>query len=358
MSEISLHNLSKTFPDGTQAVKNISLKIKQGEFLVLVGPSGCGKTTLLRLIAGLENPSGGTIQIGEKDATNLASKDRDLALVFQNYALFPHMNAFDNMAFGLHARKVSKEKIKQKVLPVAQRLGLEKLLQRKPNELSGGQRQRVALGRLLARNPSIHLLDEPLSNLDANLRTSMRYQLTELHQEFQRTTLFVTHDQVEAMTLGDRICVMNEGEVMQLGTPTEIYDQPAHRFVAEFFGSPKINLLDGYISGTKEKYCFQQNEQKIIFSSDQSIPEGPIVLGLRPECLNIQKEKSSDSWKAELQRIENMGDIRVLHFQGQDCKITLKSKRNDFQPGQAYHIKPEWKESIWFNASTGNLISG
>lgn len=358
MSEISLHNLSKTFPDGTQAVKNISLKIKQGEFLVLVGPSGCGKTTLLRLIAGLDNPSGGSIQIGENDATNLASKDRDLALVFQNYALFPHMNAFDNMAFGLHARKVSKEKIKQKVLPVAQRLGLEKLLQRKPNELSGGQRQRVALGRLLTRNPSIHLLDEPLSNLDANLRTSMRYQLTELHQEFQRTTLFVTHDQVEAMTLGDRICVMNEGEVIQIGTPAEIYDQPTHRFVAEFFGSPKINLLDGDISCMEEKYCFQQNGQKIIFSSAQSIPEGPIVLGLRPECLSIQQEKSSDSWEAELQRIENMGDIRVLHFHLKDCKITLKSKHNDFQLGETYHVKPEWKESIWFNASTGNRISG
>ena len=358
MYKISLDDVSKTFPDGTKAVKNISLNIKPGEFLVLVGPSGCGKTTLLRMIAGLDHPTEGTIKIGEVDATSMASKDRDLGLVFQNYALFPHMNAFENMAFGLKARRVAKDKIKQKVLPIATRLGLEKLLKRKPNELSGGQRQRVALGRLLARNPSIHLLDEPLSNLDANLRTSMRYQLSELHQEFQRTTLFVTHDQVEAMTLGQRICVMNEGEIMQIGTPSEIYNQPAHRFVAEFFGTPSINVLEGEISDIAGEYCFEHDEQKIIFSSSKTIPEGPVLLGLRPECLHVQIEKSADSWEANLKRIENMGDIRVLHFQIHDQKFTLKSIRNDFITGQSYYIKPEWKEAHWFDSIIGIRISG
>ncbi len=357
MSTISLNNLSKIFPDGTRAVQEITLEITKGEFLVLVGPSGCGKSTLLRLIAGLDEPTNGSIKIGEKEATHLPPKDRDLALVFQNYALFPNLSVYENLAFGLKARKVSKDIIREKVLPVSQRLGLEELLHRKPDELSGGQRQRVALGRLLVRNPSIHLLDEPLSNLDANLRTSMRHELANLHQEHQKTTLFVTHDQVEAMTLGQRLCVMNEGKIIQIGDPTEIYDQPKHRFVAEFFGSPPINFLPGEIRHDQNRSFFKCGSIDTILPNQPSLPVGPIELGLRPEDWKIEPEDSS-SIEAILERIENLGDTLTLHFSLEGTKIRVKSDRREYKLGHTYFLTPEWTRAHWFDLESGNRVLG
>ena len=356
MSSISLHNISKVFPDGTRAVQEISLEINKGEFLVLVGPSGCGKSTLLRLIAGLDELTSGSIKIGGKDAASLLPKDRDLALVFQNYALFPNLSVYDNLAFGLKARKVPKVIIKEKIIPVSQRLGLAELLQRKPDELSGGQRQRVALGRLLVRNPSIHLLDEPLSNLDANLRTSMRHELAQLHNEYQKTTLFVTHDQVEAMTLGQRLCVMNQGHIIQVGTPTEIYDFPEHRFVAEFFGSPPINLFKGKIESFQNSSSFTNGSIKIPLPMDSDIAEGEIELGIRPEDWIINSEASSQSVPVTLQRIENLGDSRILHFMDQENTIRAKSELREFQVGKPYFLTPQWNRVHWFDIQTEKRV--
>jgi ABC-type sugar transport system ATPase subunit len=358
MASISFKNLSKTFPDGTQALRGVNLEVKQGEFLALVGPSGCGKTTLLRILAGLEQQSAGSVFIDERDASTLQPRDRDLAMVFQNYALFPHLSVFDNLAFGLNARKRPKAEIEQAVRPVAERLGLSAMLKRKPNELSGGQRQRVALGRLLARNPSIHLLDEPLSNLDANLRASMRNELTQLHQEHQRTTLYVTHDQVEAMTLGKRICVMNEGEIIQVGTPTEIYDQPVHRFVAEFFGSPTINLLAGQVSLNEEKkgsFLFGDNSIEL---PDFAIPESKsVLLGLRPENLIVlDKAKPGKAWGSKIERVEDLGDTRLIHLSLGTYALTVRHSGRDFEKGMPLAIEPDWARALWFDSTSGNRL--
>ena len=360
MASISFKNLSKTFPDGTQALRGIDLEVKQGEFLALVGPSGCGKTTLLRILAGLEQQSAGSVFIDERDASTLQPKDRDLAMVFQNYALFPHLSVFDNLAFGLKARKRPKEEIEQAVRPVAERLGLSTMLKRKPNELSGGQRQRVALGRLLARNPSIHLLDEPLSNLDANLRASMRDELAQLHQEHQRTTLYVTHDQVEAMTLGKRICVMNEGEIIQVGTPSEIYDQPVHQFVAEFFGSPTINLLHGRIERqTDDRALFIFEGHSFDSPAIQDFPSGSVTLGMRPENLRIlpdANKESSSSWQATVERVEDLGDSRLIHLPLETCTLTVRHSVRGLERGMSLAIKPDWERALWFDSASGKRL--
>ncbi len=358
MAGISFKNLSKTFPDGTQALRGVDLDVKAGEFLALVGPSGCGKTTLLRILAGLEEASGGSVLIDGKDASALQPKDRDLAMVFQNYALFPHLSVFENLAFGLKARNRPKEEIEQAVRPVAQRLGLSAMLKRKPNELSGGQRQRVALGRLLARNPSIHLLDEPLSNLDANLRSSMRNELAQLHKENRRTTLYVTHDQVEAMTLGQRICVMNEGEIIQVGSPSEIYDQPVHQFVAEFFGSPAINLLTGEVSGSDENgKSFLLDELSIAIPSSAQPGQEAVVLGIRPENLMILEETDSGkTWETKIERIEDLGDSRLLHLSLGGQNLIVRSESRDLKVGMPLFVRPDWERAHWFAPSSGNRL--
>ncbi|MGB0775319.1 MAG: ABC transporter ATP-binding protein, partial [Akkermansiaceae bacterium] len=246
MASVTLKNLEKVYPGegknkDVTAVKNIDLAINDGEFMVLVGPSGCAKSTTLRMIAGLENITGGEITIDQIRVNETAPKDRDIAMVFQNYALYPHMSVFDNMAFGLKLQKASKADIQQRVNEAAAILGLEDLLGRKPNALSGGQRQRVAVGRAIVRNPKVFLFDEPLSNLDAKMRVSMRSEITRLHKRLGATMIYVTHDQTEAMTMGDRITVMSEGEIMQVDTPLNLYRKPANRFVAGFIGSPQMN---------------------------------------------------------------------------------------------------------------------
>jgi ABC-type sugar transport system ATPase subunit len=358
MARISFNNLSKTFPDGTQALRGIDLEVKQGEFLALVGPSGCGKTTLLRILAGLEQPSEGSVLIDQLDASSLQPKDRNLAMVFQNHALFPHLSVFDNLGFGLKARRRPKEEIEQAVLPVAERLGLSDLLKRKPNELSGGQRQRVALGRLLARNPSIHLLDEPLSNLDANLRASMRNELIHLHQEHQRTTLYVTHDQIEAMTLGQRICVMNEGKIVQLGTPEEVYDLPANRFVAEFFGSPAINVLPGQTTpDEKSSATFLLDDHSIDLPDERTPEPGHVLLGIRPEDLTLlENAEPGKAWEAKITRIENLGDSRLLRLALGPHEVSIKLGPRNFKVGDTLFVAPNWERVHWFDSSSGDRL--
>ena len=248
MASLSLQHINKTYPNGFQAVKDFNLEIEDKEFIIFVGPSGCGKSTTLRMIAGLEEISGGTLKIGDKVMNDVEPKDRDIAMVFQNYALYPHMTVYDNMAFGLKLRKVPKDQIDKAVREAARILDLDKLLDRKPKALSGGQRQRVAMGRAIVRNPKVFLMDEPLSNLDAKLRVQMRIEISKIHQRLGATIIYVTHDQTEAMTLGTRIVVMKDGVVQQVDTPQNLYQKPGNLFVAGFMGSPQMNFLDAVIS--------------------------------------------------------------------------------------------------------------
>ena len=268
MSYVELSNVGKSF-DRVEVLKNINLSIKKDEFCVLVGPSGCGKSTLLRIIAGLENPSTGTLHIENKDVTDLRPRDRNIAMVFQNYALYPHLTVRKNMEFGLKLDKTPKEKINFLVNEAAEILKLEPYLNRYPKQLSGGQRQRVAMGRAIVRNPSLFLFDEPLSNLDAKLRTKMRTEIKSLHFRLKSTTIYVTHDQIEAMTMADKIVVMNEGEIIQVGTPLELFDNPKNLFVASFLGSPEINLFQGIVQ-IEDKSCFLKLDE----NSNLKLPKG------------------------------------------------------------------------------------
>ena len=290
MGALTIANVRKTFGN-VDILKGIDIDIEAGEFLILVGPSGCGKSTLLNIIAGLEMPTGGTVKIGERDVTWLPPKDRDIAMVFQSYALYPNMNVAQNIAFGLEMRKVPKDKREEAVQRVAKMLQITHLLDRKPGQLSGGQRQRVAMGRALARDPKLFLFDEPLSNLDAKLRVEMRAEIKLLHQRTRVTTVYVTHDQVEAMTLGDRIAVMKEGVVQQFGTPEDIYTRPATKFVAEFIGSPAMNIIPAVRSGGG----VAANGVELALSAAQraALQQGAasgLIYGLRPEAIAFAED--------------------------------------------------------------------
>jgi len=280
VAEIVLDNVSKVFSGGVVAVDGVSLTIGSGEFLVLVGPSGCGKSTLLRMIAGLEEVSGGTISIGERDVTELPPRARDIAMVFQSYALYPHMSVRQNLGYGLKVRKTPKREIAERVERAAQLLGLDQLLDRKPAALSGGQRQRVAMGRAIVREPKAFLMDEPLSNLDAKLRVSMRAQLGALHGRLATTTIYVTHDQIEAMTLGQRVAVMRDGRIQQVDTPQELYSRPANLFVAAFIGSPAMNLVEAEIARGQLRF----GDYAIPLSGATTPSHGKVIAGLRPEA--------------------------------------------------------------------------
>ncbi len=255
MAQVILKHLDKTYPNGYQAVRDVSLEIADGEFIVLVGPSGCGKSTTLRMVAGLEETTGGEIRIGNRLVNDVAPGDRDIAMVFQNYALYPHMSVYQNMAFGLKMRRTPKAEIEKRVREAAAILSIESLLDRRPRELSGGQRQRVALGRAIVREPKVFLFDEPLSNLDAKLRVQMRTEIARLHQRLKTTIIYVTHDQVEAMTLGDRIVLMDRGVIQQIDSPLAIYQRPANQFVASFIGSPAMNFIRGQIEGSVFRFA-------------------------------------------------------------------------------------------------------
>jgi multiple sugar transport system ATP-binding protein len=282
MSEIRLENVTKVYAGGVRAVDDVNLTIESGEFMVLVGPSGCGKSTLLRMIAGLEEITGGRALIGDRDVTHLSPRDRDIAMVFQNYALYPHLSVAKNLAYGLKVRKTPKEEIAKRVTEVARMLGLEELLDRRPGALSGGQRQRVAMGRAIVREPAAFLMDEPLSNLDAKLRVDMRAELARLHDRLGVTTVYVTHDQIEAMTLGQRVAVMRDGKIQQVDRPQHLYHHPANLFVAAFIGSPAMNLVDARVEDGHIAFA----GYRIPLAPDRrpgELTDGSVVLGIRPQ---------------------------------------------------------------------------
>jgi len=304
MGAIQINSVGKIYPNGTRALEDVNIEINDGEFVVLVGPSGCGKTTLLRMVAGLEDITEGEISIGEKIVNEVAPKDRDIAMVFQNYALYPHMSVYDNMAFSLKLRKLSKNEIDEKVKEAAKILEIDELLERKPKALSGGQRQRVAMGRAIVRNPEAFLMDEPLSNLDAKLRVQMRAELGQLHTQLETTTLYVTHDQVEAMTLADRMIVMNEGNVEHIGTPLEVYTKPKTLFTAQFIGSPAMNILKGNCGGNK---LILANKASLSVNSKFN---GPVNIGMRPEDFELDQ---NGPIKLKVELVELIGANTLIH---------------------------------------------
>jgi len=311
MAELRIENLSKSYGDN-KVVDDVSFTVRDGEFCILLGPSGCGKSTILRLISGLEPQNAGSIYIGDKEVSDLTPKERDVAMVFQNYALYPHMNAYENMAFSLKMNRFGRSEINKKVREGAELLKIENLLNRKPKELSGGQRQRVAIGRAIVRDPQIFLFDEPLSNLDAKLRNTMRVELVGLHSKLKSTVVYVTHDQVEAMTLGQKIVLLKDGRIQQMGTPAEIYDQPANIFAATFVGSPQMNVLEGAIEADNGNLLFRSEDIMLDVSHRKELEKYTgqgVTAGIRPESL--QPDKGPLSGKVEL--VEHLGSEIVLH---------------------------------------------
>ena len=323
MGAIDIKSAGKIYPNGTRALEDVNITINDGEFVVLVGPSGCGKTTLLRMVAGLEDITEGEISIGDKTVNDVAPKDRDIAMVFQNYALYPHMSVFDNMAFSLKLRKLPKDEIEQKVTEAAKTLEISELLDRKPKALSGGQRQRVAMGRAIVRNPQAFLMDEPLSNLDAKLRVQMRAELGQLHTQLQTTTLYVTHDQVEAMTMGDRVAVIRKGELQQIDTPREIYLKPKNIFVAGFIGSPSMNFVYANVGVNKSSIQLNFGNDQIEYKGEKlaelkTFENKEIVMGIRPEAFEdgnyANASEFSESIKVSVSLLEQLGSDSYIHF--------------------------------------------
>ena len=323
MGAIDIKSAGKIYPNGTRALEDVSITINDGEFVVLVGPSGCGKTTLLRMVAGLEDITEGEISIGDKTVNDVAPKDRDIAMVFQNYALYPHMSVFDNMAFSLKLRKLPKDEIDKKVRDAAKTLEISELLDRKPKALSGGQRQRVAMGRAIVRNPQAFLMDEPLSNLDAKLRVQMRAELGQLHTQLQTTTLYVTHDQVEAMTMGDRVAVIRKGELQQIDTPREIYLNPRNIFVAGFIGSPSMNFVYANVGVKNSSIQLSFGNNQIGYKGEKldelkAFENNEIVMGIRPEAFEdgnyANETEFSESIKVSVSLLEQLGSDSYIHF--------------------------------------------
>ncbi|HEV7763163.1 MAG TPA: sn-glycerol-3-phosphate ABC transporter ATP-binding protein UgpC [Acidimicrobiales bacterium] len=326
MAEIALEDVWKVYPDGTEAVRTLDLEIQDGEFMVLVGPSGCGKTTVLRMVAGLEVISKGTLRIGDRVVNDVPPKDRDIAMVFQNYALYPHMSVFDNMAFGLKLAKVPRSEITARVNDAARILGLDELLHRKPKALSGGQRQRVAMGRAIVRHPQAFLMDEPLSNLDAKLRVQTRSEIARIQADLGVTTLYVTHDQVEAMTMGDRVAVLRKGELQQVGAPQVLYDHPVNLFVAGFIGSPAMNLLQAKLGTVEDALTVEVGGYQLPVAPSL-LAERPdlrgyegreVVLGIRPEDMEdasiVGEAAPGSRISAPIELVESLGSDVVVHF--------------------------------------------
>ena len=332
MASLSLQHINKTYPNGFEAVKDFNLEIADKEFIIFVGPSGCGKSTTLRMIAGLEEISGGTLKIGDKVVNDVEPKDRDIAMVFQNYALYPHMTVYDNMAFGLKLRKVPKDQIDKMVKEAAKILDLEKLLDRKPKALSGGQRQRVAMGRAIVRDPKVFLMDEPLSNLDAKLRVQMRTEISKLHERLGATIIYVTHDQIEAMTLGTRIVVMKDGVVQQVDTPQNLYNAPGNLFVAGFIGSPQMNFLDATVKVNGKdvtlqvgNYSLKLPENKAKALIDGGYDGKTVVMGIRPEDVTDDATAFPESTvEAKINVYELLGAEVFLYFDVEGFNMTAR----------------------------------
>ena len=368
MAKLSLRNVQKTYPGGTQVVHGIDMEIADGEFIVIVGPSGCGKSTLLRMVAGLETITGGEVHIGEKVVNDLEPADRDIAMVFQNYALYPHMSVYDNMAYGLKIRGMAKAEIEQRVKHAAGILELAPLLERKPRALSGGQRQRVAMGRAIVREPAVFLFDEPLSNLDAKLRVQMRLELKDLHRRLKTTSLYVTHDQVEAMTLADRMMVLNGGRVEQIGTPMEVYARPASTFVAGFIGSPPMNLVPVTRDGAGQGAAGGDTQMRVVPKEGQAstatlghLPMGlhlpaQALMGLRPE--HIEPCAANDAIaEVDVRVVEALGADSFAYgaLGGQPLVVRLDSQMH-VRAGDKLPITASAEHLHFFDAQSGKRI--
>lgn len=359
MAGVILKDITKRFGEA-EAVSSLSLEVEDGEMLVLVGPSGCGKSTTLRLIAGLEEPTEGEIWIGERRVNSLPSKDRDIAMVFQSYALYPHMTVYDNIAFGLKVRKLPKGEIARRVRQVAEMLGIADKLKAKPKELSGGQRQRVAVGRAIVRQPKVFLFDEPLSNLDAQLRVRMRAELQSLHQSLGTTAIYVTHDQVEAMTLGQRVAVLKSGRLQQVDVPRRLYDAPANVFVATFIGSPPMNLLRGTLSAESDRlwvkgvgFSFIVPEGKGDIASTRS---GEVIVGVRPEHLQLAQPGGSEASSifALVKVVEHLGAEQVVYGDVGGIEIVARLDPDfSIETGQVLHLSAQMDKLFFFDAESG-----
>ncbi len=364
MATVTFEHVTKRYGDFL-AVNDFTLEIQDGEFMVLVGPSGCGKTTSLRMIAGLEEITTGTLRIGERVVNDIAPKDRDIAMVFQSYALYPHMSVYDNLAFGLKLRKVAKSEIERRVNDAARILGLETMLKRKPRELSGGQRQRVALGRAIVREPAVFLMDEPLSNLDAKLRVQTRAEIARLHQRLATTTVYVTHDQVEAMTMGTRIAVMDKGLLQQVGTPQQLYDQPINRFVAGFIGSPAMNFADVTVDGSGAAARLAGSGVTTQIPSRYRDSVGPtsgrrLVAGFRPEHLELGEVADSATIRGTAEVVEYLGNEELLHVNvaGHDGDVVaIVPSAHRVRPGDVLDLKLPLARLHLFDVETGDSLA-
>lgn len=372
MASICLQSICKTFidPRGKQirAADQVSLEVPAGQLLVLVGPSGCGKSTLLRLIAGLENLDGGSITINDRVIHDQPPADRDVAMVFQNYALFPHLSVYENMAFGLKLRKIPSREIKSRVQEAAELLKLQDLLERRPHALSGGQRQRVALGRAIARQPKVFLLDEPLSNLDAQLRGETRAELARLHRRLQATMILVTHDQTEAMTLGQRLCVMDAGKIVQMGTPLEVYQQPKSAFVAKFLGSPGMNQLKGIVHANGKELLVltgHQGSERQRFEVSGNLVNRlaaltgkEITLGFRPEHVQVNPPQAGpEPWSAVVDLCEPLGHETLLHLSRSGVSFTARTTSSQtFTPGQTVSVNLPPEAVYLFDGANGERL--
>lgn len=363
MANISFKNVVKTYDNGVTVVPDLNLEIKDKEFVVLVGPSGCGKSTTLRMIAGLESITSGELWIGDRVVNDMAPKDRDIAMVFQSYALYPHMSVYKNMAFALELRKVSKDIIDQKVREAAKILGLEEYLERKPKELSGGQRQRVALGRAMVRDPEVFLLDEPLSNLDAKLRTEMRSQISTLHKNLATTFVYVTHDQTEAMTMADRICVMNKGVIQQFDTPQMLYNYPANMFVAGFIGSPQMNFFTAKVEQDGDACVVVFDESRIRIEKAELKPYigKEVILGVRPEDLHMEGKFNPTQENATINVYLNIAELLGsevnLYATCAGQKLTARIQSNTLpEEDKNYKLVIDTDKIHIFDKETENVI--
>ncbi|MDI6740638.1 MAG: sn-glycerol-3-phosphate ABC transporter ATP-binding protein UgpC [Candidatus Edwardsbacteria bacterium] len=359
MADVKLENLTKVYGNNIEAVSRVNLEVRNNEFLVLVGPSGCGKTTILRMIAGLEEITEGSVYIGGRTVNDVQPKDRNVAMVFQNYALYPHMTVYDNIAFGLRMAKVDKGTIGRKVEQTARMLSMHEYLDRKPRELSGGQRQRVALARAIVKQPKVFLFDEPLSNLDAQLRTQTRAELKKLQQQLETTAVYVTHDRTEAMTLGDRIAVMKDGRLQQVDEPLSMYHKPANLFVANFIGTPGINQFKGQLLHRQGKFRFKHNEAEIDLQHHYKTHENSldVVLGVRPEDMELETRREK-GFTGAVDLVEQLGGESLIYATLADGTKTVIRTEGNVKLDQGAHVKLGFKPEAahLFDANTENRI--